>query len=263
MKTTFLTRFADRLILVPTRHAIDTPGKSRRLIPFGDGQLEIWTHRVGAEREADVNLFVLKFPGAGSRAECSTDHPAEQWPDARAETWAVNYPGYGGSSGRASLQSMAAAADTVIAELERRAAGRPIVAVGNSLGCVSSLYMAAQERIQGLVLRNPPALREVILERYGWWGMNVGARLIASQIPDALCSIRNAAAASAPAVIVTSGRDRIVPHKCQQMIVDAYAGPKRTLMLPEADHHTPMTDEQSEQYAEQLGWLFETLKSTR
>jgi pimeloyl-ACP methyl ester carboxylesterase len=261
MKSTFLTRLTDRLILVPTRHVIDTSGKTRQLIPFGDGKIEVWMHRIGAESEEDVDLFVLKFPGAGSRAEYSTDHPAEWWPGARAETWAVNFPGYGGSSGRASLQSMAPAADTVFAALERHAAGRPIVAVGNSLGCVSSLYMAARGNVQALVLRNPPALREVILERFGWRGINLGARLIASQIPDALCSIRNAAAAAAPAVIVTSGRDRIVPYQCQQMVVDAYAGPHRTLLLTEADHHTPMNDEQSSRYGEQLDWLFRSLSN--
>jgi pimeloyl-ACP methyl ester carboxylesterase len=207
-----------------------------------------------------VDLFVLKFPGAGSRAECSTDHPADRWPQVRAEIWAVNFPGYGGSSGRASLQAIPAAADAVLTHLQQQAAGRPIVATGSSLGCVAALYVAAGQQVQGLILRNPPALREVILERFGWRGWNVGARLIARQVPDALCSIRNAAAARAPAVFITSGADRIVPHRCQQMIVDACGGPQRTVFLPAADHHTPMSDSQSEQYAEHLRWLYGMLQ---
>jgi pimeloyl-ACP methyl ester carboxylesterase len=260
MSETFLSRLADRLILCPTRHAIPTDGKNRRWVAYDDGQLEVWTHLVGTTTADDVDLFVLKFPGTMSRAECSTDHPADGWPGVRADIWAVNPPGYGGSSGRATLRKMSRVAQAVIEELHSHAAGRPIVVVGNSLGCVNALYLAARHDVAGLILRNPPALREVIVGRFGWRTLFLGARLVAGQIPPELCCIDNAARATAPAILVISGQDRIVPPAVQQKIVDAYRGPKQVLILPDADHATPMTEPEAEQYRQLLRWLGDRLQ---
>lgn len=260
MKDTFLSRLADRLILCPTTHWIPVDGKSRRTLVVEDDQIEIWTHRVRAEHTDDVAVFVLKLVGAGGRAERATDQPASFWPDVRAEIWAANPPGYGGSSGRASLQKLPAVATVVYDQLIERAAGRPIVVLGSSLGGVSALYLAAVRPIAGLVVRNAPPLREVILGRFGWWNLNIGARLIARQVPQELCCIRNARRASAPAIFVTSKRDRIVPARHQRLAIDAYAGDKRTLVLPNADHTTPMTEDEAEQYASLQNWLWERVK---
>ena len=255
MRRTFLSWLTDRLILSPTRHPIEATGKTQRLIPLGDGQLEVWTQRVGPEPSPAADLYVLKFPGTAGRAERSTAHPADAWPGVRVELWTVNPPGYGGSSGTASLRQTAAVADAVLEQVLQQAAGRPVVVAGSSLGCVSALYLAARHALAGLILRNPPPLREVILARFGWWHLNLGVHLLARQIPPELCAIRNAASATAPAIFVTAMRDRVVPPKCQQRIVDAYAGTKRVLRLAQADHHTPLTDEEAEQYRELLDWL--------
>ena len=82
----------------PTTHRVDTLGKVRRTIPYGKGHLEAWTQRVGTKNLDDVDVFVLKFHGTAGRAERSTYHPMDYWSDLRAELWAVNPPGYGGSS---------------------------------------------------------------------------------------------------------------------------------------------------------------------
>ena len=42
MKTSLLARLADRLILVPTTHRLETEGKVRRALRFGQGQLDVW-----------------------------------------------------------------------------------------------------------------------------------------------------------------------------------------------------------------------------
>ena len=255
MRRSLLRRLTDRLILCPTRHPIDANDKTQRWVRWGGGQLEIWTQRVGGEPSAAADLYVLKFPGTAGRAERATVHPADAWPELRVELWTVNPPGYGGSSGTASLRHTAAVADAVLEQLQQRAAGKPIVITGSSLGCVSALYLAARTPLAGVILRNPPALREVILARSDWWHLNLGTQLIARQIPPELCAIRNAASATAPAIFITAQRDRVVPLKCQQQVLDAYAGPKRVLRLAQADHHTPLTDEETEQYRDLLAWL--------
>lgn len=260
MRGTFLRWLADRLILCPTRQPIEADGKVARLIPYRGGALEVWTQRVAAEPAGPADLYVLKFPGTAGRAERSTSHPADAWPALRVELWTLNPPGYGGSMGTASLRNVADVAETVLAALRQHAAGRPILVTGNSLGCVSALYLAARHTLGGLLLRNPPPLREVILERFArrWWSF--GVRLLARQIAPELDAIRNAAAATVPAVFVTSAQDRIVPPACQQQIIEAYAGPKRVLRLADADHHTPMSELETAAYHEDLNWLLQQIR---
>src|SRR5688572_30524354 len=95
---------ADRLILRPSTHRVSALGKSRLALPHRKGDLEVWTQRVGATDLDDVDLFVLKFAGTAGRAERSTYHPLDTWSDLRGELWSVNPPGYGGSTGAASVR---------------------------------------------------------------------------------------------------------------------------------------------------------------
>jgi pimeloyl-ACP methyl ester carboxylesterase len=254
-----LSRLLDRLVLQPTQHPIPTNEKTRRFVPCGAGQLEVWTHRVGCVGGRQPDLYVLKFPGTAGRAERSTDHPADGWPGRGVELWAVNPPGYGGSTGRASLQHLSAVARTVYQALQQDAAGRPILVTGNSLGCASALYLAATVPLAGLVLRNPPPLREVILGRHSWWNLGVGTRLLVRHVPQELACVQNARRSTAPALFISSGSDTLIPPPYQRQVVEAYAGPRRVLLLPEADHATPMTADEETQYAELLAWLRETM----
>jgi uncharacterized protein len=254
MGRTPLAWLADRLILRPSRHPLDVAGKTRRAIPFAGGTLECWTHRTGAaEREPDV--FVLKYPGAGGRAERATDHPLGGWPDWCGEIWAVNPPGYGGSPGPATLQTLVAVARAAWEEVQRAAAGRPILVAGSSLGAAAALAAAAHGPVAGLLLRNPPPMREVVRGRFGGRGWRWFTEWIARQIPEPLSAIANARQATAPAVFVVSGRDRTVPPHYQQLIIDAYAGEKQVLRLAEADHHSPLTAVEQREYQTLLGWL--------
>ena len=248
-----LARLADRLLLCPSRNVLPIDEKLPRRLPHRAGELEVFTMRPEAAREPQA--FVLKFSGAGGRAERAGIHPAEIWPQLNAEVWAVNYPGYGNSSGRASLNALVAAAQATYEHLAEIAAGRPIIVTGNSIGCTCALYLAARMPIAALLLRNPPPLRQVIVGRFGWWNLGLGAGLIARQVPHELCSLSNAAQAQAPSVFVTSGADRIVPPQYQQRIFDAYAGPKRQIVDPAADHATPLASELEPEYRQALDWL--------
>ena len=248
------SRLADLFLLQPTRHAIDPQEKSRRRIDFAGGHLEVWAHvRTDTERQPDI--FILKLPGMGGRAERSSEHPAEVWQDAHTEVWALNPPGYGGSSGRASVQHLASAALAAFDEMQRIAHGRPVLVTGNSLGAAVALHVAVERRVAGLILRNPPPLREVILERFGWWNLWLGASLIARQVPNDLDGISNAAKAQAPAVFVHSARDRVVPPHLQQRIIESYAGQKRVLLLADAGHADPIEEHRRDEYFELLHWL--------
>ncbi|QDU92764.1 alpha/beta hydrolase [Lignipirellula cremea] len=247
-----LQRLADLLILRPSRRPIMVEGKSRRLVPGACGSLELWSEKQG---EGPPDVVVLKFPGAAGRAERATVHPAECWPDLTVEVLSVNLHGYGGSDPPASVRSLPAAAEAAWRHAVEQAAGRPIILVGNSLGVVSALYLAARFPCAGLVLRNGPPLHELIVGRFGWWNFNLGARMIARQVPGELASAANASLSTAPAVFLLSGQDRIVPPRFQQPVIDAYAGEKRVVTFAQADHVDAGDAAEMASYKAALQWL--------
>lgn len=244
----------DRLVLQPSRHPIPAEEKTRRVVAVPGGQIEVWAQRAG-NLARSPDLFVLKFVGTSGRAERAGIHPADAWDDLGVELWAVNPPGYGGSSGRASLRHTATMAEAAYAAIRAAAGDRPIVVTGNSLGTATALYLAARHEVAGLILRNPLPMRELIVGRFGWWNFNLAARLFAGSVPEELCGITNASRVTAPAVFISSSRDRIIPPKYQEMIFAAHAGPQQIMRLPEADHAHPMLEEEVPQYAEMIQWL--------
>jgi len=258
-----LSRLADKLVLCPTRHPIAAPGKSRRLVDVDGERVEVWTHPNGDHSTDEAELFLLKFPGTGGRAERATDHPADQWPGVKAELWAVNPPGYGCSSGRASLPKLPRTADVVCEELQRVADGRPILVTGNSLGTATALYASAHHEVAGVILRNVLPLKELIVGHHGRWSLWVGAWLLARSVPRELDVLISAARCTAPAVFIVSRRDRTVPPKYQQPVIDAYAGPKQIQLLAEADHADLPTTVEQHQYAKLLVWLRERVLPAR
>lgn len=253
--TLLAQKIADRLILRPTKHPVAAPDKTRRMIPFGRGSIEIWTRSISATHRDNVDVFVLKFSGTAGRAERSTYHPMDYWADLRAELWSFNPPGYGGSTGMASVSTLAAAATTAYRELADIAQGRPIIVMGNSLGTVAALHLAANFPIAGLVLRNPPPVRQLIFGRHGWWNLWIASWLIAQRVPRQLCSISNAARSHCPAVFLSSRRDTTVPPQFQDRIIEAYHGPRRVLQLKEAGHASSLNLEEQRDYARHLDWL--------
>lgn len=256
-----LARLADKLILQPTRDPIDVEHKSCERIPFRSGFIEAWLEKSPpgqAHAPETAELFVIKFPGTGGRAERATLHPAEVWGDLPAQVWTVNPPGYGGSSGPATLGAMSAAAEAVYRHVRQVADDRPVIVTGNSLGNISALHLAANFKVDGLLLRNPPPLRELIVGKHGWWTLGMAA-FIAWQVPSELCALSNAALADCPALFVMSGKDRMVPPRFQQLVIDAHAGSNRVFLLPAADHGTPITEAEAPEYLKQLDWLRRTV----
>lgn len=258
MQTGLLTWLTDRLILRPTRHEIDTSGE-RVALCYGEHRLEVWAHGRASDLQAPPKLYVLDFPGTASRAEAPGDFLDGVWADAHAVIWSVNHLGYGGSSGRASLGALAAAAEHVFDQLVATANGAPIIVAGGSLGSVSALYLAARRDVAGVLVQNPPDLREVILHRGRWAPIRWAARTLAHQIPPELSSLSNAARATAPAVFLLAQQDEVVPPAVQQRVVDAYAGPKQVLEFPDATHATKLSAADHRRLEAAKQWLHDAL----
>ena len=253
----FFGRLPDHLILFPTRMPVNPGGAVRKTIPFENEQLEIWTAQSQLARSSgNTDVYVLRFHGNADRAERWPAEEAEMWPDRAIEVWGVNYPGFGGSTGSARLSKIGPAALAAFDELRRHAGERPIVPFGTSIGATAALHVAAHRPVPGLILQNPPPLREMILRRFGWWNLWLLAGPVALQIPKDLDSITNARAIRVPAIFLLSERDEIVPPAYQHLVVNAYGGAKRVISLREAYHNDPIDRTALAELHNALDWLF-------
>ena len=96
-----LSLLPDRLVLFPSTNRIDAGSATRHAVSFHGGELEIWRAASRAARQQQPpEFYVLRFYGNADRADRWVAAEAEMWPGRAVEVWGMNYPGFGGSTGR-------------------------------------------------------------------------------------------------------------------------------------------------------------------
>ena len=246
----------DHLILFPTTAPIEPGRANRKMLPFQNGELEVWTAASQlAKQKSGPDIYVLRFYGNADRAERWVAAEADEWNDRAVEIWGMNYPGFGGSTGPTRLSRIGPAALTAFDELQHHANGQPIVLYGASLGASAALHIAAHRPVAGLILHNPPPLREMMLRQFGWWNLWLLAGPLYLQIPCDLDSIENSKAIHAPAIFLLAENDEIVAPRYHQLVVRAYAGEKRVISLPGAYHNDPIEGAALADLNRALDWL--------
>lgn len=251
-------RYTDRLILYPSRTTLNVAGTSRLAVPRPDGgRLEIWTARSpGAAASSRPDAYVLVFTGNAARAELTAEFFAQDWGDRSVEIWAVNYPGYGGSSGDARLKAIPPAALAAYDALRAHAGEDAAILVeARSIGTTAALCVAANRRVAGCLLHNPPPLKRLLMKRFGWWNLDLLGGPIALTIPPELDAERTAAKVTAPAVFLIAGADAVVPADYQERVVNAYAGEKRVVRLAGADHVARASGNALAEYESAMDWI--------
>jgi uncharacterized protein len=227
----------DWLVLYPTTEAASAGKAIRRTVSFRNGDLEIWVSRSPVARVSGrPDFYLLCFYGNASRAEFGADADANLFPDKSVEAWSVNYPGYGASTGPARLSKIGPAALVAFDALASIAGDRPIVLLGYSLGATAALYVAAHRRVTGVILQDPPALREMFLGQHGWWNLWLLAGPLALKLPKELDSVANAKAVQAPGIIVVDEQDEVVAPKYQALVIQAYANNKQVVSVRDGLH---------------------------
>ena len=253
----FCTTFPDQLILFPSTQYIDAHGATRQTIPFHNGDLEIWTAGSHFAKQHDqVDAYILRFYGNADRADRWAALDADAFGEWAVEVWGLNYPGFGGSSGPAGLKRMGESGVAAFDALKTKAGDKPIYVFGASIGSAVALHVAANREVRGLVLHNPPPLRQIILHHYGWWNLWLLAGPVALQIPRDLDSVANAKRIHAPAIFLLAENDEIVPPKFQRLVVDSFAGEKRVIRLPGAHHNSPIEGPVVIEIHHAYDWLF-------
>lgn len=247
---------SDHLVLFPTTDRIGAGAAIRKPIPFEGGELEIWTAASKLARQrGQPEVYVLRFYGNADRADRWVAAEAEMWNDRAVEVWGMNYPGFGGSTGPARLARLGPAALAAFDALKRTAGDRPIVVFGASLGSTTALHVAAHRPIAGLILHNPPPLRQIILRQFGWWNLWLLAGPVALQIPKDLDSLANAKTVRAPAIFLLAENDEVIAPRFQRLVVEAYAGEKRVIPLRGAHHNDPLEETALAEFHNGLDWL--------
>ena len=242
---------ADRFVLPPVQD-VRHDGAERRLFRAGTGEVEAFIARSPGAAATKPAAYVLRFTGDAAGAAKFT---ANRWGHRPVEVWVVNYPGYGGSTGPRTLRKLARVSLESFDELKRQAGDRPIFVEGFSLGTAPSLCVAARRPIAGLILQNPPPLKQLIVRRHGWWNLWLLAIPISLQVPTELDSVTNAPRCSPPAVFLVAEKDETIPMAFQHKIIDVYAGPKRVIDLQGAGHYAPLTEPQERALREGMDWL--------
>jgi pimeloyl-ACP methyl ester carboxylesterase len=253
---------ADTQVLGWDRENLD-PGTARPHFLNIDGQqIECWVARSPAASERGAQAYVLFFVGQGDRAERYLADEAHSW-DKPVELWGMNYPGSGGSQGPAKIARVGPDALAVYDAVKQIAGNRPIFVQGWSMGTTAALCVAAARPVDGVILLNPPPLRQLIVGEYGWWNLGLISNYIAGQVPADLDSIANALRATAPAVVLSAGNDQTVPPKYQRMVIDAYAGPKQIIRMPGRGHDDDLTPQAAGKLAAGKDWLWQMATGSR
>jgi pimeloyl-ACP methyl ester carboxylesterase len=251
-----LTPLPDRLVLFPTTDRLEAGAAIRKPIPFDGGELEIWTaaSKLAQERR-QPEIYVLRFYGNADRADRWVGAEAEMWNNRAVEVWGMNYPGFGGSTGPARLARLGPAALAAFDAVKATAGARPVVVFGASLGTTTALHVAAHRPVAGLILHNPPALRQIILRQFGWWNLWLLAGPLVQKLPADLDSVANARAIHLPAIFLLAEKDEVVAPRFQGLVVDAYAGEKRVIQLGGAGHNSPLEGAGLTSFHDALDWL--------
>ena len=248
--------FQDRLAFPAPRESLPDPrqvgvenGEKVELVS-GDGtKLVGWYLRSvdggggrGKSVEADHTSTVLHRPSPPSPALLwfygNGETVAAIWPIVRAfqpagtAVLVLDYPGYGGSGGRATESALYAAADAAYAALATRPDVDPrrIYVYGRSLGSAPATYTAVHRPVAGLILESPFTNAAAMAKHH--YGLLPRFLLHLS-----LDNIANVRRVHCPILLFHGDADRLVPTAMGMAVAAAAAGPVEVVLIHGAGHN--------------------------
>ncbi len=235
------------------------PNAVRSMIHYAGGKLDACTARGRlATNRSGGTLCALFFGESGPREPVDGGGGAAEWEESTGkavEAWGVNLPGFGLSTGPAYVHRLGAAGLAAYDAVRAKAGSAPIVIHAASLGTLAAMCVAANREVAGMTIQDPPPLRDLVLEYHGWWNGWLLSGPVALWLPGDVDSVANARRCTAPCVFITSGHDTVIPPKYQQRIVDAYAGAKRHVVIPNGKHTARPDAVTAAEIAKDRAWL--------
>jgi pimeloyl-ACP methyl ester carboxylesterase len=198
----------------------------------GDDHAMAW---IGGSRADPAAPAVLFFHGNGENLETMRRAGLYEELDALGVAWlALDYPGYGGSGGRPSQQSLTAAADAALDEARRRWPDRPVAVCGWSLGAALAVDLAARRgsELERLVAISPwTRLAELAAVHFP---APLAALAVRSERWDTLAAAERVAL---PALVIHGKQDALIPAAHGRAVAAALAGPTEWIEVPGAGHN--------------------------
>jgi pimeloyl-ACP methyl ester carboxylesterase len=207
----------------------DVPGAVPGTLPRQDGgRFRIATVPSAGQPRA----VALYFAGNGEDLWSSAQGAAELAAYG-VEAIGVEHPGYGTSDGPTTVATVLAGADAAAAHGRARAneLGVPLVAVGSSLGTFCAVHLAAEGRVDRLLLRSPPTTLAAAAQARFFW---VPVSLFLRHRFDNLAA---APRVRCPALVLHGDRDDVVPAAHGRELCAALAGPKEFVLAAGYGHN--------------------------
>ncbi len=161
----------------------------------------------------------------------------------------LDYPGYGGSGGRATEGALYAAADAAYAALTARPDVDPqrIYVYGRSLGSAVATYTAAHHPVAGLILESP-FTNAAAMAKYHY---GLLPRFLLRLSLDNVANVRRV---RCPILVFHGDADRLVPTAMGMAVAAAAAGPVEVVLIHGAGHNETY-DRGGRQYRDKV-WEF-------
>lgn len=231
----FVRQLEPRLAFYPLRgeplgvDALGVPADAYTVPTIDGEQLRLWHLRPPAARAR-----VVYFHGNGGHLAL--------WSDvlvglaARGlEVVAVDYRGYGLSTGQPSEAGLYRDADATLGFVRERLRNppMPIIYWGRSLGSTVAAYGASRMLPSGVVLEAAfPDVRAVLEENPLLWALSWFSSY---RFPTA----RWMQTVTCPVLVIHGDRDNVIPYELGQRLYHRLAGPKRFLTIRGGDHNDP------------------------
>ena len=170
---------------------------------------------------------VIYFGGNGDAAALQMPSLVEAFPD--TAIFALNYRGYGGSSGQPTEAALQA--DALVLFDDVRARHADVIVVGRSLGSGIAIRLAALRPVKSLVLVTPySSIEELAQHRFPV--IPVHWLLV-----DKYESWRHAPEVRAPTLLIAAQNDQVVPRwSTEELLARFRPGLARLAVIPEVGH---------------------------
>jgi len=234
-------QFQDRLAFPAPRAGLPDPKRvgvengERVELVSGDGtKLVGWylTPRV-AEAPPAAPTFpgLLWFYGNGENIAAIWPLVREFQPPGTA-VQVLDYPGYGGSGGRATEAALYAAADAAYSALAARPGvdSHRIYVYGRSLGSAVATYTAAHHPVAGLILESP-FTNAAAMAKYHY---GLLPRFLLHLSLDNVANVRRVLC---PILLFHGDADRLVPTAMGMRVAAAAAGPVEVVLIHGSGHN--------------------------
>jgi uncharacterized protein len=214
----------------PTRLGI-THGERIELVSRDGTRLVGWYLAPRAVEGGEGRPALLWFYGNG-------ENIAGIWPILRdfqppgTALLVVDYPGYGGSDGRATEAGLYAAADAAYAALVGRPGvdARRVYVYGRSLGSAVASYVAARYPVAGLILESPFTNAAAMARHLYPFLPRFGLRL-------SLDNLANVKHVRCPLLLLHGTADRLAPTAMGMAVAAAAAGPVEVVLIHGSGHN--------------------------